>query len=155
MSELIIMCGIPGCGKSTYAKNLLKIHPDWEYVSRDEVRYESVTDQDHYFDHEADVYKEFCNRIDMYLLNGKTVIADATHLTINSRKKLLSNLSAKGFKTIVIIMDTPFETCFKRNAQRVGITRVPDKVMYAMKNRFKLPNTYIEHFDKVIMIKGE
>jgi predicted kinase len=149
------MCGIPGCGKSTYAKKLIELHPDWIYVSRDEVRYEYVSDQKHYFDHEADVYKEFCNRIDMHLLNGKTVIADATHLTINSRKKLLSNLSAKGFKIIIIVMNTSFETCMKRNAQRIGITRVPDKTMYAMKNRFKIPNQYIENFDKLVMVKGE
>ena len=63
MNNLIIMCGIPGCGKSTYAKKLIELHPDWIYVSRDEVRYETVSDQNHYFDHEADVYKEFCNRI--------------------------------------------------------------------------------------------
>lgn len=155
MNNLIIMCGIPGCGKSTYAKKLIELHPDWVYVSRDEVRYETVSDQNHYFDHEADVYKEFCNRIDMHLLNGKTVIADATHLTINSRKKLLSNLSAKGFKIIIIVMNTSFETCMKRNAQRIGITRVPDKTMYAMKNRFKIPNQYIENFDKLVVVKGE
>jgi predicted kinase len=149
------MCGIPGCGKSTYAKKLIELHPDWIYVSRDEVRYEYVSDQKHYFDHEADVYKEFCNRIDMHLLNGKTVIADATHLTLNSRKKLLNNLSAKGFKIIIIVMNTSFETCMKRNAQRIGITRVPDKTMYAMKNRFKIPNQYIENFDKLVMVKGE
>lgn len=155
MNNLIIMCGIPGCGKSTYAKKLIELHPDWVYVSRDEVRYETVSDQNHYFDHEADVYKEFCNRIDMHLLNGKTVIADATHLTINSRKKLLSNLSAKGFKIIIIVMNTSFETCMKRNSQRIGITRVPDKTMYAMKNRFKIPNQYIENFDKLVVVKGE
>lgn len=149
------MIGLPGSGKSTYAKEtLLKINPDWEYVSRDEVRYQYVSDQEHYFDHEPDVYKEFCNRIDMHLINGKTVIADATHLNQNSRERLLKTLSVKPDILIAVVMMTPFETCMARNGARVGITRVPDKMMFRMKNGFKIPNLAVENFNKVVKVTG-
>ena len=154
MNALIMMCGIPGSGKSTYAKKLLELHPDWHYVSRDEVRYEYVDDKEHYFDHEDEVYREFCNRIDMYLLTGETVIADATHLNMSSRNKLINNLSARGYEKIVVIMTTPFEECMKRNAAREGITRVPDQSMYNMKRSFKAPNPYTEDFNKILTVKG-
>lgn len=153
MSTLIIMCGIPGSGKSTYAKKLLELHPDWEYVSRDEVRYQYVSDQEHYYDHETEVFKEFCNRVDMHLLNGKTVIADATHINAASRSKLTSNLTAQHYKKIILIMGTPFEECMKRNAMREGITRVPDEAMYRMQHKFKMPNHFIEEFDQVVTVR--
>lgn len=154
MNTLIVMIGIPGSGKSTYAKELLKLYPDWEYVSRDEVRYEHVTDQAHYFDHEKEVYKEFCNRIDMHLLNGKTVIADATHLNRASRDKLLYSLSVKPDKLVAIFMSTPFEVCRERNNKREGITRVPESNMFRMSHRLSKPNPVSENFDKVYTVKG-
>lgn len=154
MSMLIMLCGLPGSGKSHYGK-ILANKNGWEYVSRDEVRYEFVTDQAHYFDHEKEVYKEFCNRIDMHLLNDKTVIADATHLNKPSRDKLLNTLTSKIDKRILIMMTTPFEVCMKRNSARVGITRVPDSQMYAMKHRFKKPNLVVENFDKILYVNGE
>lgn len=149
-----MMCGIPGCGKSTYAKEtLLKIHPDWKYVSRDEVRYEYVTDQEHYFDHEYEVYKEFCNRISMHLINGDTVIADATHISKSSRSKLIHSLSIEPDKVIVVVLNTSFETCMARNANRHGITRVPDDSMYRMKNQFRKPDIRFEIWiDQVVYV---
>ena len=155
MNTLIMMVGLPGSGKSTYAKRLITTHPNWKYVSRDEVRYESVTDQAHYFDHEKDVFKEFCNRIDMHLLNGKTVIADATHLNKKSRDKLLHNLSAKIDKKIALVMVTDFKTCMDRNRQREGITRVPDKTMHQMHHAFKMPDARFEDFDQILKVDGD
>lgn len=150
------MVGLPGSGKSTYAKQkLLKINPDWEYVSRDEVRYQYVSDQAHYFDHEHEVYKEFCNRISMHLANNKTVIADATHLTRASRSKLILSLDVLPDTIYVVVMTTPFELCLERNAGREGIVRVPDKVMYQMKNNYQRPNAVVEDFDKVVYVKCE
>lgn len=152
MSRLIMLMGIPGCGKSTYAKKLIELNPTWNYVSRDEVRYEYVSDKAHYFDHEKEVYKEFCNRIDMYLRRDETVIADATHLTSGSRKKLLNNVM-KPDQTFLIYVDTPFEVCMERNSKREGITRVPDDNMYRMKNTLRFPSPN-EPFDKIMKVKG-
>ena len=153
MNRLVIMVGLPGSGKSTYAKKLLELNEGWEYVSRDEVRYEYVTDQAHYFDHEFEVYKEFCNRIDKHLLNEKTVIADATHLTVGSRQKLLKHLAVVPDEVCVVIMQTPFQVCFERNAAREGIIRVPDKTMYTMKNNYRVPNPRVEtYINRVVYV---
>ena len=153
MNSLIVMIGIPGSGKSTYAKKLIEQHHDWKYVSRDEVRYQYVSDQEHYFDHEGDVYKEFCNRISMHLINGDTVIADATHLNIKSRKRLISSLDIKPDKIIYVVMGTSFEECKKRNAERTGIIRVPDKNLFQMRNAFQNPNPVVEDYDQVAYVK--
>lgn len=153
MNRLILMVGLPGCGKSTYAKKLIETHPDWIYISRDDIRYEWVTDQAHYFDHEKDVFREFCNRIDMHLMREETVIADATHINAGSRSKLLKSLKVVPDETWAIWIDTPFDLVMERNSAREGIIRVPDKTMYEMKNRFRPPATY-ENFDKIYRVKG-
>ena len=156
MNTLVMLCGVPGCGKSTYAQKLLKMHPEWKYVSRDEVRYEFVSDQAHYFDHEADVYKEFCNRVSMHLINGDTVIADATHLSKGSRFKLINSLDIKPDKTIIVVIMTSFEECKKRNAQREGIRCVPDKSMNSMIHSFKKPDVRFEDYiDQIVYVNGE
>lgn len=155
MNMLIVLVGIPGSGKSTYAKQLLEKNSEWKYVSRDEIRYEYVTDQEHYFDHEYDVYKEFCNRIDMHLLNGETVIADATHINKGSRDKLLRTLTAPIDSKFAVVIKTPFEVCVERNKKREGITRVPDEAMLRMWHKFSPPNKVCEDFDVIVTVDGE
>lgn len=152
MSTLIMMIGIPGCGKSTYAKKMVESNQNMVHISRDDVRYEFVSDQEHYFDHENEVYREFCNRIDMHLLRGETVIADATHLSSGSRKKLLNQLQVTPDKIIAVVINTPFEVCMERNAAREGITRVPDKTMFQMRSNFRPPSPN-EGFDKIVFVK--
>ena len=151
------MCGIPGCGKSTYGRKLVELHPDWEYVSRDEIRFTYVSDQAHYYDHEYEVYKEFCNRISMHLINGKTVIADAIHLTKGSRLKLINNLDVKPDKVTVIVMMTSVQTCLERVKNReLEITRVPEQTILSMSHRYRKPDARFEDFiNQIVYVKGE
>lgn len=155
IGTLIMMVGIPGSGKSTKAKEALAANPDWKYVSRDEVRYEYVSDQNHYFDHEKEVFKEFCLRVEKFLRAGKTVIADATFINQRSREWFIGNLGVEPVETIVIVMNTPFEVCMERNAAREGIICVPDQSMYNMKHKFQIPNIAVEKYiNKVYTVKG-
>ena len=91
---LWILCGAPASGKSYYVKNHLMNGNGWMYISRDEVRFSIIKDEENYFSHEDEVYKEFIYRI-YKALTGEgifNVIADATHLNWTSRNKLIKNL---------------------------------------------------------------
>ena len=151
---LYVMIGFPGSGKSYFAQHTKEHGNNFEVVSRDEIRYRLIKDQEHYFDRENEVYDEYCKQIDMYLHQGKYVIADATHLTHGSRKKLLSKIKEKPDYVIAVWVTTPFETCFARNALREGIVRVPDKQMYKMRNIFQKPSTKLDNFNEVMIVKG-
>jgi len=153
MADLYMMVGLPGSGKSTYAKEvMMNLIPSCAYVSRDEVRYEMIDDQKHYFDRESDVYREYCNRIEMHLLRGENVIADATHLNIGSRKKLMNTLKTKPDHYIAMVMQTPFEICMERNSKREGIIHVPEQTMYKMKHSYHVPKQ-TEGFSQINFIK--
>ena len=155
IGTLIMMVGIPGSGKSTKAKEALVTNPDWGYVSRDEVRYEYVDDKDHYFDHEKEVFKEICLRVEKFLRAGKCVIADATFINQRSREWFINNLGVEPNEVIAIVVKTPFEVCMARNAAREGIQCVPDQSMYNMRNKFQTPNIAVEKYiNKVYTVNG-
>ena len=63
--KLIVMVGIPGSGKSTFAQHYIKdasnISTVW--VSRDEVRYSLISGTDEYFAKEKDVFKTFLKKL--------------------------------------------------------------------------------------------
>jgi predicted kinase len=150
MNNLYILCRIPGCGKSTYVKKLMgentsSTDPKWAYVSRDEVRFSMVKEEDDYFSKEKQVFNEFISQLaakldDTYITN---VIADATHLNEVSRSKLINSInSARGNKPLHITMvyfDIPLEVCKFRNAKRVGRARVPEEVLEKMYRSLEFP----------------
>ena len=90
---LLLMSGIPGSGKSYWAQH--HIDNRTKYISRDEIRFSMLTDEDEYFAKEKEVFKEFCRQIDKAFETYDTVIADATHLNFASRNKTLRNIKTK------------------------------------------------------------
>lgn len=139
MSVLYVMVGIPGSGKS-YIADILAKEINGAVVSRDTIRFNCLNEEDEYFAKEKEVFKEYLNEIQYYLDIGESVIADATHLNAPSRIKLLSNLYFTEEDYVVpVVIDTPFEICKERNAQRTGRSRVPDDVLKSMYDSFTDP----------------
>lgn len=149
--HLYLMMGVPGSGKSTYVKNILKYGDI--YVSRDEIRYSLLTEEDDYFAKENEVIKLFIQTIDEALANEDyqgNVYADATHLSPKGRAQILNQLKNKD-KVSVIYLDIPLNIILKRNAQREGRALVPENVVRRMYNSIILP-TKEEGIEKLIII---
>ena len=149
--HLYLMMGVPGSGKSTYVKNILK---DGDiYISRDEIRYSLLTEEDDYFAKENEVIKTFIDNIDKSLINEEycgDVYADATHLSPKSRAQVLNKLKNKD-KVSVIYLDIPLNIILERNAQRKGRALVPENVVRRMYNSIILP-TKAEGIEELIII---
>lgn len=161
MGELYIMIGIPGSGKTKYAKEYLKeyletcLYRTTKYVSRDDIRLKYLKEEDDHFARETEVYNEFIDEILDGFINYDCTIADATHLSKGSRAKLLGTLyeSIKDYRinVIGIVIDTAPSVCLERNARRLGRARVPDEQMKNMANAFTIPKKS-EGFDEIIII---
>ena len=138
---LYIMCGCSGSGKSTWAHEFIK-NNDVRYVSRDEIRLSLIKDNEEYFSHEKEVFRHFANIITQTLVDGFDVIADATHLTINSRKKLTNAIDRlfTNYTIIYVWINTPLDICLARNAKREGLAHVPENVLINMYNTMKCPS---------------
>ncbi len=144
---LWIMVGCPGAGKSYFAKNHLIRNNLWKYVSRDEIRFALLNSGDEYFSKERQVFKEFCEKISINLLDNihTDVIADATHLNEKSRNKLLYNLKNYGIDftkidVIPVYVKASFATIQQRNSEREGRARVPYHNLCDMYDALQHPN---------------
>ena len=140
-NKLYLMVGCPGSGKSTYAKRYLT---NAVYISRDDIRFSLVKENEEYFSKEKEVFKVFVNKINNKLRDGYDVVADATHLNPSSRFKLLTNLDLNKNKTevIAIFIQMPLDICLKQNEKRKGTrSYVPKTVIKRMYYSLTAPNT--------------
>lgn len=156
MKEIIILVGIPGSGKTTYAKNLIDNKGGLNYVSRDKVRFEIIKEEDEYFSKENVVFSEFIRRIQSSIDRNESVIVDATNLSKPSRQKLITNLSfdKSAFKLKALVFTTNLQTCINRNSKREGRERVPEQAIKNMAKSFSIPKEE-EGFDEVEIIRTE
>ena len=127
------------------AENTSSTDQKWVYVSRDEVRFSMIAEEDDYFSKEKQVFEEFVNRLcgnlsDVYINN---VIADATHLNEISRDKLINAIRRKRpnlpLNITMVYFDIPLEVCKFRNDKREGRAHVPDEVMNKMYAQLEFP----------------
>jgi len=149
--QLIIMCGAPGSGKSTWVKkHFMSFLGYTKVISRDQIRFSMLKDDEDYFAHENEVYNKFIEEIKDGLKYCDTTIADATHLNIASRTKLLRSLgkSLKGIKIKAIVIRPSLDTCLTQNEMREGRNRVPKDQLRKMYYSFDMPSLD-EGFDEI------
>lgn len=143
MPILYILCGPSASGKSTWAHNFINKNSqkDIRYVSRDEIRFSLLKEDENYFAHEKQVFKKFVSTITQTLVDGFDVIADATHLNIFSRKKLTNAIDKiyTDYQIIYVIFDISLQKILERNKQRIGLARVPDDVLERIYRDFSPP----------------
>lgn len=148
MTILYIMVGAAGSGKSYFAKKYLfagKSHI--VYISRDEVRYSMINEKDAYFSKEDDVFAEFVRRIKYHIsIGADAVIADATHLNWNSRRKLLNALNLinetnNNLAIIPVVLKPNINIVLERNNTREGRANVPEDAVRRMWNNQTSPKT--------------
>lgn len=149
MKTLYLMVGIPGSGKSTYAKNM-QAEYGGVIVSRDEIRFSLIDINGDYFTKEKQVFKTFVQEIQNALSENDIVYADATHITEQSRNKLLDALDLTYVAVRPVVIQTPLRDCFYFNSLRTGIRNVPTGVIRHMYYQLEDPEKDKRVYDKII-----
>lgn len=144
---LLMMIGLPGSGKSTYAKEIAAdpegLHP--VILSSDELRKELFGDDEDQ-SHNAQVFDELHKRVMENLKNGVSVIYDATNIDKKRRVSFLQSIQKIDcIKTAVAVM-TPYDVCVKRCKNRDR--KVPEYVIRRMLMNYAPPHIH-EGFDYV------
>lgn len=151
--DLYIMVGIPGSGKSSYVKQKCNNDDNSLRVSRDEIRYNILKENDAYFSKEKEVFNQFIQEINRLLHMGFTVYADATHINEVSRAKVINNIDDRVIGSLnAIYMNTPYSICKIRNEKRYGREKVPEKVIDQMFKKLTKP-TKQEGFDNIFIVE--
>lgn len=150
--KIYILCGVPGSGKSTWArKQVEELDGKGIIISRDAIRFSMLNDNDAYFAHEDEVFDEFIRQTQEAINDQEhtSIFIDATHLNEKNRNKVLSRVWRLGDDVVIgVYFDIPLEECLRRNALRTGRALVPETVI---KNMYESLTKPLE-LDEMIVI---
>ena len=144
---LILLVGVPGGGKTTYAKKYISKHENTIHLSSDLTRKELWGDEVTQCD-PSEVFSLMQKRAIEALNNGKSVVYDATNITRQDRAHIISKCP-KFTKIEAHIIWAPIETCIERDATRERT--VGKDVIDKMLKRFHAPY-YDEGIDEINVI---
>lgn len=123
--ELVVLVGLPGAGKSTFARRFAQSH---ERVSRDELRQSRSPRRRH------------AELIVRALRAGRSVVVDDTNVSPEQRAPLFAAARAHDARVVVYRFTAEPHECVARNAQREGAARVPAVAIFAAARKLVLPS---------------
>jgi len=138
-NTIYITVGLPGSGKSTYAKNFIK-GKDIEYLSSDSLRAVFGKGED---DQTVTplVFGHIKKKVDEYLKNGKNVLVDATSVNRRERSDYINTAKKYDAKVVALVFKIDRAGLIERNQKRgsEGGRVVPDWVIDKMLAKFEEP----------------
>jgi predicted kinase len=150
MSQLTMMIGLPGSGKSTWIEHNLSmgvvvLSPD-AYLER-QYGYQWSPSR------AAEAWAHEYQRFGPLLLAEKRIVWDATFLTPISRAAPLHTAKGFGYSVCAVVVAAPLETCLARNEERMR-PPVPNTRLQEMYSTMVLP-TELEGFDTIQWVNSQ
>ena len=147
MIQLIMLCGISGNGKSTYAHTLGK---EYKIHSSDKLREEILGDVDCQ-DRNNELFEELHNRVIFDLKEGRSVIYDATNINMRRRIYFLTKLKGIECERKIIYFNNSLDLCKARDFNRER--KVGNTVIDKQYKSLKIPQ-YYEGWDSIEVVSN-
>lgn len=146
MKNLYVLIGLPGSGKSTYAKTL-----EGKLFSSDEYR-EKITGDSSDQSANDKVFKQLYSDIHETMKTGEDCIFDATNCTYKSRTRILElALKYRYFATAIVVYQ-PIDKCVTWDTLRSR--SVGSEVIWKYAKSFQFPQ-YEEGFDSIQIVRPD
>lgn len=144
--KIIITKGLPGSGKSTWAKKFARQHHTFKRINRDDLR--AMIDDSEWSEGKEKFIREARNTLLLLAIqDGYSVILDETFLIPKAQNEiyeLIQEIVATfdiDIDVTVKEFDTSVEECIKRDALRVGKARVGEAVIRNFYNKYVASST--------------
>jgi len=112
----IILLGVPGAGKSTFAKH--HIHRDMKKFSTDDVSIEFTGDPNKYYPKASEINLQ---RLTEWIAKGKDFIYDTTGIHEENVIKVFKEAKSEGYKVIFVLILIDKSTAKMQNIRRMRI----------------------------------
>ena len=153
MPVLYMLVGLPGSGKSTFAKNLFGFNYSTDSVVESIANLQGKTYNQVFFDWIKVAQNQMNENLEVAIQHKDDVIWDQTNLTAKSRKSKLSKIP-KDYRKVAFVFITDQAVLEKVNQQRKEFGRdIPEKVLLDMQKNFEYP-TKTEGFDEIYFIRN-
>jgi predicted kinase len=151
---LSLLIGLPGSGKSTYAKTIATINPAIHIISPDEIRFQMLDYEHTGIDYDPNIEPQVWDQVKSEVrqclrdINISECILDATNTKKDLRKDFIDIARQFHAKTKAYVFPPNIAVAKQRNLLRER--NVPEKVIESMANSFEEPS--FDEFDKIIVI---
>lgn len=131
--NFVMLCGIPGSGKTTFARKFVDEHENWIRIAPDDIR-KSITGAALNMSRDNEVFSVVYDSIRDELEGGSNVIYDATNCNAKYRRNMLKFVSNIYETQLIVglVVNTPLRECFDNNSNRTDEQIVPDSVIENM-----------------------
>lgn len=136
--ECVIMVGLPGAGKSTYARRRYAAH---EYVSNDACPPSA-----------RDKQARQTIAVRAALSAGRSVVVDNTNVTPAERAAIVTVARECGVRVVAVYVEATTREAVARNEQRTGRARVPKVAIFTCARRL-VPPRMDEGFDELVTLR--
>lgn len=156
--KMVVMIGLPGSGKSTYAR---ENYPEYTIISSDAILERIAKDLGKTYDDVFDKHigmanHEFFNQLDSAIANGDDIVIDRTNLSKKSRARVLGPLVKLGkvadYHVTAVLVDPGLEVVRERLRNRKD-KKITPGVIYSMRHQFDAPDGTTELIDEVIEVE--
>jgi predicted kinase len=136
--ELVILIGLPGAGKSTFARQ--RFATSHVSISLDDLRRSRQP-----LRRQNELLREA-------LRAGSPVVVDNTNVGVKERAELIATARAHGARVKVYLFTATSRECIARNLRREGVARVPNVAILAAARRLVRP-AFDEGFDELYLVE--
>ena len=131
--QMILLIGIPGSGKSTFAA--ANFPSEYVRISRDVLRTRA---------REANALAEALGKL-------RDIVIDNTNVKRIERERFILPAKATGYRVTGYYLQSVIKDCLGRNAQRSGSARVPVAGVISRARDLEMPSTE-EGFDELFYV---
>lgn len=137
--RVVIVCGLPASGKSTFCRKFLKYLPE----NTKHIDYDSYLTDPGNFKQQRQAILETINQFKSKEAYDEWILLDDTFHLDSMRKAILHTCREKGFAFCVVFCETSLETCLARNRKRKNHNIVSESTLKKLFDQFERPDCFL------------